>query len=518
MSIDGAGLVQMGAAVRRNALAYPDRIAYVFGDVRLTWPEVDALTDRLAHRFAADGVGPRDHVAILGHNSHFFPLVEFAVFKLGAAALILNPALKDRSLAGQINHADAKVVVTGDHLQPHIEAIRGSLGAELYYTWDIADETPETLNLARPLARDEPYEPFPIAAVRPEDIATIIFSSGTTGVPKGAINTYWNCCAKAISMALDEQYQRNEIGLLVTPICMGGTQLMSLWPYALLGMTAIIAPGFNPGDVLTLIERERVNAMFCVPTMINALSQHPDFHTRELSCLRRIVSAGSTLPIEVFQRVKQRGIDVLELYGTSETGGGIAMPCEQKPLNPKSVGRPMVGFEARVVDDAGRDVPDNEPGEIVMRGDCVAVGYYKQPEIQADTYRNGWFHTGDIGRRDDAGYYYLMDRKKDLIITGGLNVYPAEVEQVLYEFNEVYECAVVGLPHDHWGEAVTAFVVLREDAEATGEAIRARLHDTLADYQVPKAVVIVEALPKTIFGKLYKIQLRNDHAGHYSKV
>jgi len=193
MSIDGAGLVQMGAAVRRNALAYPDRIAYVFGDVRLTWPEVDALTDRLAHRFAADGVGPRDHVAILGHNSHFFPLVEFAVFKLGAAALILNPALKDRSLAGQINHADAKVVVTGDHLQPHIETIRGGLGAELYYTWDIAGETPETLNLARLLARDEPYQPFPIAAVRPEDIATIIFRrarqafQGARSTPTGTV-------------------------------------------------------------------------------------------------------------------------------------------------------------------------------------------------------------------------------------------------------------------------------------------------------------------------------------------
>jgi fatty-acyl-CoA synthase len=207
---------------------------------------------------------------------------------------------------------------------------------------------------------------------------------------------------------------------------------------------------------------------------------------------------------------------LIEGCGTSETGGGLAMPSEEKPLNPKSVGRPMVGFEVRVVDDAGRDVPDNEPGEIVMRGDCVAVGYYKQPEIQADTYRNGWFHTGDIGRRDDAGYYYLMDRKKDLIITGGMNVYPAEVEQFVYEFDEVYECAVVGLPHNHWGEAVTAFVVLREDVEVTGEQIRERLHDKLSDYQVPKDVVIVEALPRTMFGKLHKIQLRNDFGGHYT--
>ncbi len=517
MTIDGKGMIQQGAAIRRNALAYPDKTAFVYGDIRLTWPEVDALTDRLAWLFARDGIRARDHVAILGQNSHFFVLAEYALFKMGAAVLVLNPAIKGEHLAGQIRHADTVAVITGDHLQPNIEAIRAGLPVSRYYTWDATDATPGTVNLARLLAEPAPAERFPIAEVRPEDIATIMFSSGTTGTPKGAINTYWNVFAKSVSMTLDQQYRKDEVGLMVTPLCMGGTQLMSLWPYVLLGMTSVIAPRFEPGEILALVERERVNAMFCVPTMINAMSLHPDFATRDLSCLHRIISAGSSLPVELYQRVKARGIDILEGLGTSETGGGIMMPGERKVANPKSSGRPMVGFAVRIVDDQGRELPDGEPGEIVMRSDCIATGYYKQPEIEAATYRDGWFHTGDIGLRDASGYYYLKDRKKDMIITGGVNVYPAEVEQVLYTLPEVAECAVVGLPHDHWGEAVTAFVVPRQGAAADPAEVRRRLQEVLADYQVPKKVLVVEALPKTIFGKLYKIQLREDHRDLYAQ-
>lgn len=512
------GLVHLGDAVRRNTAAHPDKLAYIFGEVRLTWREVDRMTDRLAHRLAQDGIRQRDHVAILGHNSHYFPLVELAIFKLGAAAVILNPALKGDSLAGQINHADVRAVIMGDGLRPQVEAVRAGLKAELYYTWEMAQESGKVSNLARFLARDEEAAPFPTPEIDRDDIATIIFSSGTTGVPKGAINTYWNCFAKCVSMALGEQYQREEIGMLLTPICMGGTQLMSVWPYMLLGMTAVIAPSFDPGAVLALIERERVNALFCVPTMLNALSLHPEFASRDLSSMRRFVLAGAPLPVEVYYRVKARGIDVLELYGTSESGGGIAMPVSQKLANPTSVGLPMVGFEARVVDDEGREVPNGQPGEIVMRGDCIAAGYYKQPEIEAETYRRGWFHTGDIGRRDDDGYYYLLDRKKDLIISGGVNVYPAEIEQVLYTFEEVAECAVVGLPHDYWGEAITAFVVARDGMAIDPESVRARLRAVMADFQIPKAVLPIEALPKTIFGKIYKIELRAAYKEHYRRA
>jgi acyl-CoA synthetase (AMP-forming)/AMP-acid ligase II len=280
-------------------------------------------------------------------------------------------------------------------------------------------------------------------------------------------------------------------------------------------MTAVVMPSFDAGEALRLIEAEKVSTMFCVPTMINAITSHPDYATRELGSLRKIISAGSPLPLEVYRRLQQRGIAVLECYGTSESGGGVMISAEEKAGNPKSVGRPMVGFEVRIVDDEGAQVADGEVGEFAIRGDPVASGYYKQPEIQAETFKGGWFHTGDVGRRDSAGYLYLTDRKKDMVKSGGLNVFPKDIEEVLYQLPGLAECAVVGLPHAHWGEAATAFIVMKGGASLDAAEVLAALKNTLAGYQIPKGVVFVDALPKTPFGKLFKVKLRQDYAEFY---
>ena len=342
-----------------------------------------------------------------------------------------------------------------------------------------------------------------------------MFSSGTTGVPKGAVNTYWNLLAKNIGLGFSQEFTQADIGLMVTPLCMGGTQLMSVHPYCLLGMTGVIAPSFDAGEVLRLIEQEKVTTAFCVPTMINAMTSHPDYASRDLTSLRKLISAGSALPHEVYLRLQQRGIGVLECYGTSETGGGVMISAEEKARNPKSVGRAMAGFEVQVFDDQDQPVRDGEIGELVIRGDPVARGYYKQPDIEAETYRNGWFHTGDVGRRDAQGYVYLTDRKKDMIKSGGVNVFPKDIEEVLYQIKDVGECAVVGLPHEYWGEAVTAFVVRQGGEKLQAQDVLNNLKGALANYQIPKDVVFVDELPKTPFGKLSKVELREAYAGHY---
>jgi acyl-CoA synthetase (AMP-forming)/AMP-acid ligase II len=228
-----------------------------------------------------------------------------------------------------------------------------------------------------------------------------------------------------------------------------------------------------------------------------------------------VISAGSPLPHEIYLRLKGRGIGVLECYGTSESGGGVMISADEKERNPKSVGRPMVGFEVQIVDDADQPVADGEVGEFVIRGDPVAKGYYKQPEIEAETFKNGWFHTGDVGKRDSAGFLYLTDRKKDMVKSGGVNVFPKDIEEVLYELPGLVEGAVVGLPHNHWGEAVTAFIVKRPEAELDEAAVLNKLKASLAKYQIPKAVVFVDELPKTPFGKLSKVKLRETYADLY---
>lgn len=512
------GLIQIAANLRRNALRYRDRLAYVAGDTRLTWHEADRASDRLAYALRALGLGRHDRIAVFGDNGPTFILVTYAVFKLGATAVILNSALRGRHLQQQLLHAEVRAIISGRGLQGHVEAVRDGLPDALGISWDPAAHAAELVHLDAALEGDGPTKPFPIAAVDPADMACLLFSSGTTGTPKGAVNSYWNLLAKNLSLGFSQELTQSDVGLIVTPLCMGGSQLMSINPYCMLGMTAILSAPFEPGEVLRLIEAERVTTAFCVPTMINALTSHPEYATRDLSSLRKLISSGSPLPQEMYARLRARGIGVLECYGTSETGGGVMISADEKAANPRSVGRAMVGFEVRVVDEQGAAVADGEVGELVIRGDAVASGYYKQPEIEAETFRNGWFHTGDVGRRDASGFLYLTDRKKDMVKSGGINVYPKEIEEILYRIGAVIECAVVGLPHDHWGEAVTAFIIARPDAERDEAAVIAALRAELAPYQIPKAVVFVEELPKTPFGKLSKLALREQYAAFYRRA
>ena len=509
------GLLQIAGFMRRNALRYRDRTAYVCGSQRLTWHEADQASDRLAWRLRELGIGRDTHVAIMGNNTPSFVLATYALFKLGAPVVILNAALKSQHLANQLNHADVRAVVSGNGLQPVINDVRADISASLHFTWDPLDRTPGVVNLDPVLRDNRPCDPFPLEPLAPQDIGCLIFSSGTTGTPKGAINTYWNLLAKNISLGFSQELCQGDVGMLMTPLCMGGTQLMSVNPYVMLGMTAVVMPSFDAGEALRLIEAEKVSTVFCVPTMINAFTSHPDYATRDLRSLRKIISAGSPLPFEVYRRLQERGIAVLECYGTSESGGGVMISAEEKASNPKSVGRPMVGFEVRIVDDHGAQVADGQVGEFAIRGDPVASGYYKQPEIQAETFKDGWFHTGDVGRRDSAGYLYLTDRKKDMVKSGGVNVFPKDIEEVLYQLPELAECAVVGLPHAHWGEAATAFIVRKGGASLDETKVLATLKTTLAGYQIPKGVVFVDELPKTPFGKLFKVKLRQDYAEFY---
>ncbi len=514
------GMLQIAGFMRRNALRYRNRDAFIEGDRRLTWLEADQASDRIAYALRDLGIGARDHVAILGNNCTAYILVQYAIHKLGACAVILNAGLRAKALETQLNHADCKAVVAGDGLQEVVNEVRAGVHVEgrapLYLTWDAGDRTPDTTRLDPVLRDTRVREPFPIASVNHDDIGCLVFSSGTTGTPKGAINTWWNLLAKTVSLGFSQELKNTDIGMLMTPLCMGGTQLMSIHPYIMLGIPAVVVPHFEPGDALRLIEAERVTTYFAVPTMTNAMTVHEDFARRDLSSIERLVSAGGPLPQEVYARVRERGIGVMECFGTSESGGGIMICAAEKAGHPTSVGRPMVGFEVRIADDEGRELPDGETGEFLIRGDAVASGYYKQPAIEAEIFAGGWFHTGDYGRRDAEGFLYVMDRKKDMVKSGGLNVFPKDVEDALYALPEVFECTVLGLPHTHWGEAVTAFVVRKPGAMLDEATVVAALRITLSKFQVPKAVIFLDELPKTIFGKLSKLTLREDYAGYYT--
>ncbi|MDT7552317.1 MAG: fatty-acyl-CoA synthase [Pseudonocardiales bacterium] len=509
------GLLQPGAIPRRNALRFPEKTAYVVAGQRVSWAEVDAATDALAHGFRRLGICAEDHVAVVGGNDLAFVQVEFALMKLGAVVVLVSPALSAAQLAVQLDHAAARAVVAVAGVRERLREVGHQLLADIIVTWGA--ETTGDPRVEDLLADGIGNGPFEMAAIRPGDAAVLLYTSGTTGIPKGAVNTYFDLTIKLLTNSLSAEYKEYETGLVLTPLCMAGTQVLSFLNYAMMGMTCVIASGFEPGAVLRTIAEERVSTMLAVPTMTTALVNHPLADSTDLSSFERLYSAGATLPVEIFQRVRKLGVRVCEIYGSSETGGGIVASSAEKDARPTSVGRPKVGHEVRVVDDDDRPVPRGSTGELVMRGDPVTAGYFEQPDIHRESFRNNWFHTGDVGYQDEDGYYYVIDRKKDMVVSGGTNVYPRDVEEILYGLPGVVEAAVVGLGHERWGEAVTAFVVRAPGAALTAEEVRSACRAKLAAFQVPKDVVFLDALPKTAMGKISKVALRSDYDDLYMR-
>jgi fatty-acyl-CoA synthase len=510
------GLLQPGAIIRRNALRFPAKIAYIHGEQRISWAEVDQITDALARGLVRSGVGPGDHVALIGGNDLWFVYAEFALMKLGATVVLLSPALSAAQLTVQLRHAAAGAIVATSAVRERLREAGDELGAMRIVTWGAAGPDDGDVHAEDLVRRHVDDQPFELAPIEPGAPALLLYTSGTTGVPKGAVNTYYDLTIKLLTNSLSAEYSERETGLIATPLCMAGTQVLCFLNYALVGMTCVIEAAFDPGNVLAAIARERVSTMLAVPTMTTALVNHPDAPSTDLSAFDRVFSAGAPLPIEIFERLRNLGIRVCEIYGSSETGGGIVISASEKDERPTSVGRPKVGHEVRIVDDDDRPVPRGTSGEIVMRGDPVTAGYFDQPDIHRESFRNNWFHTGDIGYADDDGYYYVIDRKKDMVISGGANVYPRDVEEVLYRLPGVAEAAVVGLGHPRWGEAVTAFVVPVAGSGLTAETVLAACRAQLGGFQVPKQIVLCDALPKTAMGKISKVALRSDHRDLYS--
>jgi long-chain acyl-CoA synthetase len=456
----------------------------------MSFEELDASTDRLAAWFLNEGLEPGDRVALQWPNAIDAVQLFFAAFKAGLIAVPINLRLKPAEIAWVVQNSEALLCFTPPALA---DAMRQT-GVR------VLTELPSNLEAPATLGRVDDEAP-----------ALILYTSGSTGRPKGAVHSQRSLlvtgelCTQAFEDAFGEATKPRP--LLMTPL-MHASGLYVLLASIRIGEPCVLLPTFDPAAALDTLEQFRCTLTLALPAMMHFILEEQMRKPRDLSALRMIFAGGDSVPVALQERVQEvMGVGMVEGLAQTETGPSMVNPLSAP--RPGSLGTVYRGVEVRIVDVAGRSVPDNEPGELLVRSPAVCSAYWRNPEGTAEALSDGWFHTGDLVSRDATGYYWFRGRLKEIIIRGGSNISPQEVEEVLYTHPAILEAGVVGLPHDTWGEVVVAVVVLREGATCGEEDIREHARQMLADYKVPERVHFLPALPKSATGKVHRRVLKD---------
>jgi long-chain acyl-CoA synthetase len=483
----------------RAAAARPDAPAVRLDDAVLSYAALDEASARVAGLLAARGVGAGDRVGIMLPNVPYFPAVYYGILRRGAVAVPMNILLKGRETAFYLKDPEAKVVFAWADFAEHAHTGAAAAGAACI---EVAPG-----DFERMLEAAEPLQA--VTAREDGDSAVILYTSGTTGTPKGAELTHVNLVRNCEEVTALFAIGPDTVTLGALPLFHTFGQTCAMNTTLAAGGCLTLLVRFDPGRALEVIARDRVTVFEGVPTMYGAMLHHPGAGTADVSSLQICASGGASMPVELMRAFEERfGCAILEGYGLSETSPVASFHHAGRPRKPGSIGTAIEGVEMKVVSDAGEDLPVGDVGEIVIRGHNVMKGYFNRAEATAEAIdADGWFHSGDLATVDEDGYFFIVDRKKDLIIRGGYNVYPREIEEVLYEHPAVREAAVVKIPHDELGEEVGAAVVLKDGAGATPAELRAFVKDRVAAYKYPRHVWLVDELPKGPTGKILKRQI-----------
>ncbi|HEX2317326.1 MAG TPA: long-chain fatty acid--CoA ligase [Thermomonospora sp.] len=514
-------MLNLSVLLEDAARETPDRDAVVFGDMRLSYSFIDGVANQVANLLVSRGIRPGDKVAISSPNLPYFPMVYFGALKAGAVVVPLNVLLKPREIAYHLADSEAKAYFCfqGTPELPLGEmgwaGFQETPGCEHFFLLpaglDVTESPIEGAELFWAALGGQPNT-FETVVTAPTDTAVVLYTSGTTGQPKGAELSHSNLLTNA--MVSDTLFYRtlHDTFLVTLPLfhIFGQTCVMNVGLYR--RATLVLVPRFEVKAAVQLMVKEKVNMFAGVPTMWWSLltdDTSPEDVAAIRDNLRVAVSGGSALPMEVLKGVKEKfGIDILEGYGLSETSPVASFNRPDRPTKAGSIGLPIWGVEMRLIDEDWKTIEGEGPGEIAIRGPNVMKGYYKRPEATAEAIRDGWFRTGDVARRDEDGYYYIIDRSKDMIIRGGFNVYPREIEEVLMTHPQVSLAAVVGVPHESHGEEIKAYVIRTPDATITEEELVAWGKEQFANYKYPRVVEFRDALPMTATGKILKRELR----------
>ena len=517
-------MLNLAVVLEDSAREVPDRDAVVLGPTRLTYAQVDAAASRVAHALAARGIGRGDRVALTCPNLPYFPIAYFGILKTGAAVVPLNVLLNEREIAYHLADAGVRAYLCFEGTADL------PMGRSGYAAFEATPACTEFVAITADPAAATPIPGVPTlaeftdghpaayrsAATAETDTAVVLYTSGTTGQPKGAELSHSNMVQNALLATRLFGSHPDEVHLAALPLFHSFGQTVDMNAGFVTRSTLILLPRFDPGAALGLMQAEAVTFFAGVPTMYYGLLAHPDAETFDLAAiaenLRIAVSGGSALPLEVLKGFEERfGVAILEGYGLSETSPIATFNRVDRPRKPGSIGLPVWGVEVRTVRTDGTDADVDEPGEVLVRGHNVMKGYLDRPQETAEAIdADGWFRTGDIARRDAEGYFYIVDRMKDMVIRAGFNVYPREVEEVLMTHPDVGLAAVVGVPHERHGEEVKAYVIRKPGALVTEEALIAWCRDNMAAFKYPRIVEFRDAFPMTASGKILKRELKGD--------
>jgi long-chain acyl-CoA synthetase len=504
----------LGDIPRKHARLEPDKECLVCEDTRLTWSRLNERVNRLANGLASLGVRKDTKVAILALNCHKYIEAYYATAKLGAVAVPLNFRLSPEELTYVINHSDAEVLMAGrdllgvaQEIMPTPEGVKARISLD-----DPAEGWTDYETL---LEESSPAEPE--VEVDEDDLCQLQYTGGTTGLPKGVMLTHRNYMTSVIGMGLANLFEPGDATLQVLPIFH-----TAWWPILVhhcAGGKGVIIKRFDFDDILGLVQKEGVTHINMVPILFSWILDFPGLDSYDVSSIKYLSYAGAPMPADVMRRcIDKFGPIFQQGYGLTEAAPLVTMLMqedqsrlegpEELTRRISSAGRESLVTEVKLVDEEDREVEVGEIGEIAVRGKNIMKGYWKDPELTARALRGGWLHTGDLARADEYGFLYIVDRKHDMIITGGENVYPFEVEKVLYEHPAVLEAAVVGVRDDKWGERVVAAVALKQGTEASEDELIEFVRSRIAGYKTPKEIVFMESIPKTAIGKILRREVR----------
>lgn len=505
--------------VQQIASEHPEKIAYNFMGKDTTYAAFEQSVELFAGALKSIGVEKGDNIGFLLGNSPHFLISLYATMRIGATAVPINPIYSPDEISYIVKNSDAKVIIALDALLPLVEKAAGVFTSVENYI--ICETQPDTVQklAALPENLKTKVKPFSVmissaamgtSAVEtdPDDIAVILYTSGTTGHPKGAMLTYNNIYSNARDVA--EYLKINTEDRVITTLPVFHVFALTVVVNAplLMGATLLLIPRFSPQEVFQIAKEQQATVFAGVPTMYNFLYQFPEGNAEDFSSIRLAISGGSSLPVALLHNFEDKfNVRISEGYGLSEASPVTCFNPIDRDRKPGSIGTNIINVENKIVNELGEEVSVGEVGELIVRGPNVMKGYYKMPEETESAIRDGWLYTGDLARQDEEGYFFIVDRKKDMIIVGGYNVYPREVEEVLFAHPGIVEAAVVGIPDPNFGEEVLAFVV-KKDPTLTAQQLEAYCLEKLAKYKVPKKIEFLEELPKNTTGKILRRSLK----------